>query len=275
MIEKSNQDKIVSELLKLIPISFIMSDEFVTACANSRYKFYWNYAHLKLLSIDVIDFIDVRTEEQKAEDSFIRFYDFIFQQGNKVVYDLVVFVVSHYCENENKKIDLKGLRLALREIGISEFVELNRYDADIPLSNIVETEVVEWQEVKDDIVKIETDSCIAEKIIDYQNIGNSCRVLLIKVAKLVYDKEIHGALNKEGKKIGPSDAGGMLENYFSYKLVGEKMEKLRAYAKSTNNLANELTHKSTATKQLMQITVSATIHLIYLIGIIDDKLGHG
>lgn len=269
MEDKQNVDIITNELLRLIPLSFIMSKEFDAACNNSRYKMPWMFSQITGPNVAILD---VRTDEQKAEDNFIRCCNTISSNGLRAFYCFVVFIISLYHNQTNKKIDVKILRSAFKEMGISDFSDLNQFALDIPISVITEDEVLNWDDIKEDVKKLEADSYRAENTIDYQNIGNSCRVLLITVAQLVYDKTLHGALNKEGKKIGPSDTVGMLDNYFSHKLSGAKNEKLRAYAKSTNALANELTHKSTATKQDMHIALSATIHLIYLIGVIEGKL---
>ena len=269
MADKQNVDIITNELLRLIPLSFIMSQELDFACRNSQYQTPWLFSKIPW-SNNVL--LDIRTEGQKAEDGFIHCCNSISSNGMRTFYSFVVFVISQYSIHANKKIDVKILRSAFKEFGISDFSDLNRFALDLPLSVIVEDEVLGWDDIKEDIEKLETDSYRAEDTIDYQNIGNSCRVLLITVAQLVYDKTLHGAFNKEGKEIGRSDTVGMLDNYFSYKLSGTKHGTLRAYAKSTNALANELTHKSTATKQDMHIALSATIHLIYLIGIIEGKL---
>ena len=63
----------------------------------------------------------------------------------------------------------------------------------------------------------------------------------------------------------------MLGNYISYTLSGSQNDELRVYAKSTNKLANSLTHKRTATKRDMSLCTSATIALINFIGILEGK----
>lgn len=268
MENKSKIDNVVDELLELIPILFIMSDKFVTACINSKYQLHWSLAHLT----PAVQMFDLRTEEQKAEDSFRTFCKSIYSPRGTVLYEFIVSVVKLYYDHTHTKIDVRALRIALRGIGISNFAELNQYADDIPVSSIVEEDVLDWKDIKNDIIKLEKDCHRAETTIDYQNIGNSCRNLLIKVAKWVYNPSIHGALRDDGLKIGDADAIGMLTNYFSNKLKGDKNKKLRAYAKATNDLANELTHKTTAQKQEMLLSVSATIHLVYIIGMIDGRI---
>lgn len=269
MIDKHNVEIITNELLRLIPISFIMSKEFDSACSNSQYKMPWLIANVGFPKVDLID---VRTEDQKAEDNFISCCNTIYSNGYRTFYSFIVFVISQYNIQTHKKVDVKALRVAFREMGISDFSELNRYAMEFPLSILTEDGVMDWQDVKEGIKKLEADCYRAENTIDYQNIGNSCRTLLLKVATLVYDPKVHGETREDGQKISEADSMGMLANYFSCKLSGDESKKFRAYAKATNDLANGLTHKTTAKKQDMLIGLSATIHLIYIIGIIEDKL---
>lgn len=268
MENKNEIDNIVDELLELIPISFIMSDKFVATCINRKYQLHWNIAHFD----SSVKIFDLRTGEQKAEDGFRSFCNSIYSPRGTIFYEFIVSVVKLYYNHTHTKIDVRALRIALRGIGISNFTELNQYADDIPISNIVEENVLEWKDFKNDIIKLEKDCHRAENTIDYQNIGNSCRTLLVKVAKFVYNPSIHGNTREDGTEIGNAEAVAMLANYFSYKLPGEKNKRLRAYAKATNDLANELTHKTTAQKQEMLTAVSATLHLIYLIGTIDGRM---
>ena len=55
------------------------------------------------------------------------------------------------------------------------------------------------------------------------------------------------------------------------KIIEGHNKELRAYAKATNDLANQLTHKRSATKKDMLLIVSSTIALINFIGIIEEK----
>lgn len=268
MSNKYNIETIVNELLRLIPISFIMSNEFKTACAKSCYQVHWNYAFSGLHHLVILD---ARTDEQKCRENFRAFCDVVYTNGNEVFYQFIVFVLTQYYRFSSVKFDLKLLRNAMRDIGISNFIELNQFAEDYAICNIIENKVLDWEEVKEDIIKLEKECYRAEDIIDYQNIGNVCRVLLMKVAKLVYDPIEYGALREDDKNIGKDDTMAMLSNYFSTKLPGKKNETFRAYAQKVKALTNELTHKSTAKKEDMRLAVSATIHLIYMIGIIEGK----
>ena len=63
----------------------------------------------------------------------------------------------------------------------------------------------------------------------------------------------------------------MLDGYIAVTLAGQESEELRSYAKTTNKLANVLTHKRTATKKEMLLCTSATLALINFIGVLEEK----
>lgn len=64
----------------------------------------------------------------------------------------------------------------------------------------------------------------------------------------------------------------MLEAYISVELSGSSNETLRRYAKATLDLANELTHKRTASKTDASLCATATISMINLIGTIEGRI---
>lgn len=54
-------------------------------------------------------------------------------------------------------------------------------------------------------------------------------------------------------------------------LAGKANENIRKYARASTDLANELTHKRTADSRDAQLCSAATIALVNLIGIIEDR----
>ena len=129
----------------------------------------------------------------------------------------------------------------------------------------------EWERLNRTIIKIKKDSMSARNEEDFQGVGLLCREAIISLAQAVYDPIIHGQLDETGVNIGKTDAVRMISNYLSVKLSGNTHEEMRAYAKTTNKLANMLTHKRTASKRDMMLVTSATISLINFIGILEDK----
>jgi len=63
----------------------------------------------------------------------------------------------------------------------------------------------------------------------------------------------------------------MLESYIAVELPGKANDGLRRYAKATNSLSNELTHKRTATAKLAKLCASASINLVNLFRTLDKE----
>ena len=139
--------------------------------------------------------------------------------------------------------------------------------------NNIETivQLDDWERIKRTVTKIKRDSNNARDEEDFQTVGLLCRDVIISLAQAVYNPLVHGTTDDTGKQIGNADAVRMIGNYVSVKLNGSHNKELRAYAKATNDLANQLTHKRSATKKDMLLIVSSTIALINFIGIIEDK----
>ena len=147
------------------------------------------------------------------------------------------------------------------------------YFDDTESYNNIETfvELDGWERIKRTVIKIKRDSNNAKDEEDFQTIGLLCRDVIISLAQAVYNPIVHGQTDETGKQIGNADAVRMIGNYVNVKLNGSHNKELRAYAKVTNDLANQLTHKRSATKRDMLLIVSSTLALINFIGIIEEK----
>ena len=129
----------------------------------------------------------------------------------------------------------------------------------------------DWGKISRTLVKIKRDSAVAKDEEDFQSIGLLCRELLISLAQAVYKPDLHGNVDDKGVIIGETDANRMLNNYIIVKLKGGSNEELRSFAKNANKLANRLTHERSATKKDMMLTISATVAVINLIGVLEEK----
>jgi len=157
----------------------------------------------------------------------------------------------------------------IRELFYPTFASIDAYKA-----NNVEVliQLDDWTRIKRTVAKIKSDSASAQNEEDFQTIGLLCRDVLISLAQAVYVPNMHGDKDEEGKPIGNADAVRMIGNYFNVKLKGKQTKELRDYAKASNAIANQLTHKRTATRTDMLLTMSSTIALINFIGILEDKM---
>lgn len=60
----------------------------------------------------------------------------------------------------------------------------------------------------------------------------------------------------------------MIDGFIEHELGGSNNETKRKYAKATNDLANELTHKQNPSLNDVKLCISATLSLIQMIKII-------
>ncbi len=97
----------------------------------------------------------------------------------------------------------------------------------------------------------------------FQALGVLCRDALISLAQVAYNPEKH----RQFSDIEPSktDTKRMLEAFIQGELSGSSNETIRRYAKAANDLANELTHKRTATKKETVICVNASFSVINMV----------
>jgi len=127
-----------------------------------------------------------------------------------------------------------------------------------------------WERIERSIQEIKKRQSEASKEEQFQVVGLLCRETIITLAQSVFDSEKHPIL--DGTKIGKTDAKRMLEAYIAVELSGSSNENLRRYAKTTLDLANELTHKRTATKRDSSLCSVATLSLINFIGTIEGRI---
>ena len=160
-------------------------------------------------------------------------------------------------------------RIFIRELFFFFLAYFEDTDSYSNIDTIVE--LGGWERIQRTITKIKRDSSSARNEEDFQAIGLLCRDVIISLAQAVYDPFVHGETDESGKSIGNTDAVRMIGNYVSVRLNGSHNKELRAYAKATNDMANRLTHKRSATKIDMLLTVSSTIALINFVGIIEEK----
>ena len=261
-------DSIVEELLKIVPISYFLTEDFKKMCAENGFSGRWSMCSTMVtfkgtnILIPTTERIDLVLEKVCHELS---------ENSNRALYNFISLVIKSYCDYENTKVDLSDLRILFRAMGVVKIPELEQYDSNTPFTHDIVVEINKWDEMKDIVAKLEIDCTKATDTDAYRNIGNTCRNLLIQLAQLVYDANLHGKYTEKGKEIGKTDVYEMLAHYLSFKLQGKGYEEYRAYAKAALKLASMLTHKTPAKRKDMLLTASATINLVYAVGLIDDK----
>lgn len=103
--------------------------------------------------------------------------------------------------------------------------------------------------------------------ISCNEIGLRCRETLILLAKEIYNDEKRHPTTYQGE-ISNTDSKKMIDGFIEHELGGSNNETKRKYAKATNDLANELTHKQNPSLNDVKLCISATLSLIQMIKII-------
>lgn len=135
----------------------------------------------------------------------------------------------------------------------------------------IELSLAPWESIHQSILKIKNRAASANDSEDYQAIGVLCRELLISLAKIVYNPNIHGKTDETGTEIGATDSKRMLINYINTKVPGSSKEQIRRFIKCVNDLSNMLTHQRTATKRDLLLTINAVFCLVNSIRLLDDN----
>jgi hypothetical protein len=126
-----------------------------------------------------------------------------------------------------------------------------------------------WERIDRTVKEIKKRLKQASNEEQFQTVGLLCRETIISIAQAIFNEEKHPTL--DGVKASKTDAKRMLDAYVAVELAGGANENLRKYARASNDLANELTHKRTANAKDASLCASATISLVNLIGILEDR----
>jgi len=142
-------------------------------------------------------------------------------------------------------------------------------DSDAKETLLVTVDLNDWERIQRSVneIKLRIPNALAEE--HFQVIGLLCRETIISLAQAVFVPEKHPII--DGVSVSKTDAKRMLEAYIAIELAGSSNEVQRKYARATLDLANELTHKRTATKKDANLCATATLSLINLFGILEGK----
>jgi len=103
----------------------------------------------------------------------------------------------------------------------------------------------------------------------FQAVGLLCREALISFAQVVYDPSLHPPL--DGTTVSPTDAKRMLEAFLAVELEGAANQIARRHARAALDLANELTHKRTASFRPAALCAESTTSVIHLVAIVSGQ----
>lgn len=197
------------------------------------------------------------------------------------VYDLKIYTSP---EVFYKYFDFKTLfqKEIKDRINKSTSFKINSIDwvLDLNKLKVNQIEVVlvktEWEEINELQKKLIDSLTKSIDSIDYQNIGNTSRSIMDKLAREVFEKEKHIPKNKS-IEVHNGKFKNQLNTFVAFELSGKSNKELRKIAESSINLVsdsidlmNKTTHKLDADKRFAELCVISTFSVINVVKIISD-----
>lgn len=130
-------------------------------------------------------------------------------------------------------------------------------------------ELTGWERVDRGISEIRKRMSEAETEEQFQAVGLLSRETIISLAQEVYDSMVH--ISTDGVTPSKTDAKRMLDAFLSHELGGSSNEAYRKYAKAALVLANDLTHRRSASIHEASMCVVAVISLVNIVKVITNK----
>lgn len=150
------------------------------------------------------------------------------------------------------------------------------YDKISIMNSEVSVIQTEWQEINDLQKKLVDLFKKSDGSIDYQNIGNSARTLMDKLARIVFNEKLH---KPEDPKIDVRNGKfkNQLHSYIATKLKGSQNEDIRKLANASIefmeksiDLMNVTTHKLDVQKHFAELCIISLINVISVIKSINE-----
>ncbi|WP_026934275.1 hypothetical protein [Christiangramia echinicola] len=189
---------------------------------------------------------------------------------------------TFYLKNEDQLNRISGVLLYLfqkvedkDETNITDVEIKPDYDKITVLNSQISIVETKWSELNNLQKNLIENMKIASNSIDFQNIGNSARTIMNKLAITIFDKEIHIA--PDNIKVSSGNFKNQLHTYIKHNLGGSSNKELRKFsiasiefAEKSIDLMNVTTHKLDAQKHFAEICVISTISVIGLIKAVND-----
>jgi len=143
------------------------------------------------------------------------------------------------------------------------------------MGNNYKAVITQWGEINQKQSDLITQFENANTDIDFQNIGNTCRIILQKLADAVFDPK---KLIAEGIDLGSEKYKNRLHTYIVAEVSGSQMKEIKEYAsslidtvKKAIDLSNNLTHDLNANRMIAESCLIGTISVIGIIKVIDQN----
>lgn len=138
-------------------------------------------------------------------------------------------------------------------------------------STLPKREPTGWERVDRGLAKARADLNVAAAEEAWQAIGLLCREVTISLAQSVHDPEIHPTMDDHGKLISRTDARRLLDAWLHHEYAGGGNKEIRAHIKASLDLAVNLQHRRTATRQIAALCVEATSSAVAVVAILAGR----
>lgn len=138
-------------------------------------------------------------------------------------------------------------------------------------SPVAEREPTGWERVDRSLGKAKAQFNSASTEEEWQTVGLLGREILISLGQAVYDPDVHGDTDLDGKKIGSTDARRQLFAWLHHQMRGGDNKEIRAHIKASIDLAVHLQHRRTATRQLAALCLEATSSAVSVVAIMSGR----
>ncbi len=133
-----------------------------------------------------------------------------------------------------------------------------------------------WEEINENQNRLIENLYKSKDSIDYQNLGNTSRTIMNKLAMKVFKEDVHKPANLD-MKVHNGNFKNQLHAYIEAELYGKKNKDFRKLAVSAIefvenaiDLMNSTTHKLNAKEHFAEMSVISTISAISIVKLIDD-----
>lgn len=133
----------------------------------------------------------------------------------------------------------------------------------------IQLEYTNWDKINRTIVDIKKQYNEANTVAQFNAIGAMCRSVYDFLADVIYRNEYH--TNTTTPLPNDNQYKNKLLEFVLFRLDSKTNKDFRSHCKNMLDLADELTHKKTATKQQAALTINAVISIINIVSILNEN----
>ena len=203
------------------------------------------------------------------------------QRSDPNLYNLEIKINPEvYAKNYNNISRYEGI-LSKRindssELTIDKLEILPNYEKLQIINSEIFPVITEWEEINQYQKKLLEDFERSTDSIDFQNLGNTARTIMIKLAREVFDPKKHTPIDSS-KEVNNGKYKNQLHAYIDKVLSGAQNKEYRKLAESSIEFVersidfmNTTTHKSEAKKHFVEVCVISTMNAISIVKLIKE-----